>query len=433
MTILYGYYKIVIINDGLVGNVIMPISRYLAPALELLAFPRHKMAFISGPRQCGKTTLAKAFLKARGVGAYFNWDEKGFRTAWSKRPLAAVEPAVEQAGVVPIIVLDEIHKAKSWKRDLKGVYDSLTEPADILVTASAKLNVYRRGGDSLLGRYHHFRLHPFSLGELLENKHTKSSDGLIDALCHSTVSLSKKQKEHFENLWEFGPFPEPLVERNKQLLTVWQMERVQRLVREDLRDLSRIQELSQVEMLVSLLPARAAGVLSITALREDLEVAFATMKLWIDYLKHVYYLFEIKPYAQSIPRSLKKEGKLYLYDWSEVTTDGARFENLVACHLLKYAHFLTDTGDALVELRYLKNKQRQEIDFLLLKNGKPWLPVEVKLSDDKLSPNWKVFLKHLPCDRGIQVVKAPGIRKIVSVGDHEVLVISAEYFLPLLC
>jgi predicted AAA+ superfamily ATPase len=172
-------------------------------------------------------------------------------------------------------------------------------------------------------------------------------------------------------------------------------------------------------MLVSLLPDRTANPLSINALREDLEVAYATMKLWMSYLKQIYYCYEIKPYSKNIPRSLKKEGKLYLWDWSEVENDGARFENLIAGHLLKYAHYLTDTGEA-------------NVDFLLVKDKQPWLPVEVKLNDDSLSENWSNFLKDLPCKKGVQVTYKPNVCKLMSHPHGEVLVLSAEYFLALL-
>ncbi len=411
----------------------MVTQRYLHNAMQDICFPTHKMAFISGPRQCGKTTYAKQILTERASGEYFNWDEKRFRSGWTKDPLSTLTAALPTPeDPVPLVVLDEIHKAKSWKRDLKGVYDSLKSPVDIIVTGSAKLNVYRRGSDSLLGRYHHFRLHPFSLAELLHNQHSCSCDTLIEAAYETKTHSNAAALDHMDALWQFGPFPTPLFSRSKRSLHLWQRERVERLIREDLRDLSRIQELSQIEMLVSILPGRAANVLSINALREDLEVAYATMKLWINYLKYVYYLFEVKPFTQSIPRALKKEGKIYLWDWSEIEEPGARFENLIACHLLKFAHYATDTGEAKVELCYLRNKQKLKIDFLLVKDKKPWLPIEVKCSEDTLSKNWTFYFKHLPCKRGIQVIQKPGIKKIVSVDSGEVLVISAELLLPLL-
>ena len=405
--------------------------RYLEHALKNLCFSDHKMAFVSGPRQCGKTTLAKKLLKERACGEYRNWDEKSFRKAWTKDPLTAVMFAFASE-ICPLIVLDEIHKAKGWKRDLKGVYDSADRAVDILVTGSAKLDVYRRGGDSLIGRYHSFRLHPFSLAECSDVPSKVFHEQLLGHLFEMKFDRNAATRETLENLFEFGPFPEPLFSKNKNKLRLWQRERVERLIREDLRDLSRIQELSQIEMLVSLLPERAANPLSITALREDLEVAYATMKLWMSYLKQIYYCYEIKPYSKNISRSLKKEGKLYLWDWSEVENEGARFENLVASHLLKYADYLTDIGEANVELCYLKNKDKKEIDFLLVKNKKPWLPIEVKLNDDSASENWSSFLQDLPCKRGVQVTYKPNVYKLMTHPHGEILVLSAEYFLSLL-
>ena len=406
-------------------------DRYLSASIQELCFSRHKMAFISGPRQAGKTTLAKYFLKMRGEGSYFNWDEKLFRKAWTKNPLGAIQASLTQThdNVTPLILFDELHKVKSWKRDLKGVYDSIEAVCDILVTGSAKLNVYRRGGDSLLGRYHHFYLHPFSLAELLQLGPPVDCDSLLTSLFEGTVTSTSEAIEGIEQLMKFGPFPDPLFSGNEKVLNVWQRERIDRLIHEDLRDLSRIQILSQIEALVSILPERASGVLSVNSLREDLEVSFATMKRWMEYLKQVYYAFEVKPYATSLPRAIKKEGKLYLWDWSEVEDEGARFENMIASHLLKYVHFITDSGIANMSLHYLKNKEKQEINCLLLKDKKPWLPIEVKLNEETASPNWGTFLKHLPCKRGLQIIKKPRVAKWVSKPEGEVLVLSAERFL----
>ena len=138
-------------------------TRYLQAPIKHLCFSGHKMAFVSGPRQCGKTTMAKLMLAQRPSGSYRNWDDVVFRRQWTKDPSTLI-PA--SAGAVPLVVLDEIHKAKSWKRTLKGVYDTLREPADLMVTGSARLSVYKKGSDSLTGRYFHFRLHPFTLGEM---------------------------------------------------------------------------------------------------------------------------------------------------------------------------------------------------------------------------------------------------------------------------
>src|SRR3989338_5371896 len=285
----------------------MKYNRYIASDINAVCFAAGKMAFVSGPRQCGKTTMAKSLLKQRGVGAYYSWDEVKFRRQWTKDP-SGILPKMEH-DEKPLIVLDELHKAKLWKRNLKGLYDTDGEAYDILVTGSARLNVYRKGSDSLMGRYYNFRLHPFSV-------------------------------EKLDLLFKFGPFPEPLFSANQRTLNLLQRNRIEKIIREDMRDLSRLPELSQVEMLASLLPERASQPLSIKSLSEDIEVSYTTIKRWLNYLNELYYCYNLKPFMKSLPRAIKKEGKLYLWDWSEVNNPGARFENLIASHLLKYCDYL---------------------------------------------------------------------------------------------
>ena len=178
-------------------------------------------------------------------------------------------------------------------------------------------------------------------------------------------------------------------------------------------------------MLMALLPERAGQPLSRAALREDLEVAHTTVSRWLRYLEVLYYHFEIRPYATRIKASLKKEGKLYLWDFTEVEDPGSRFENLVANHLLKACHYWTDTGEGTFELRYLRNKGREEIDFLVLKNRKPWLPIEVKLTDTALSPHWFSFLTQLRCEHALQLVQSKNINSTHKVGESVVRVVSA--------
>lgn len=406
----------------------MTQERYLETILDEVCFLSGKMAFISGARQCGKTTLAKRILRRYKNGRYYNWDEIKFRRLWTKDPSNIIPfPTAEDAK--PLIILDELHKAKSWKKNLKGVYDTLEIPCDILVTGSARLNVYRKGSDSLLGRYYHLRLHPFSLREMTHKKPEVAAPDLLDAVFDRSIQISRQAKQYLPLLLQFGPFPEPLLAGTDRTLNLWRRNRVEKIIREDLRDLSRLPELSQVEMLTSLLPERAANSLSITSLSEDLEVAYTTVKRWLRYLNELYYFFEVKPYSTSLSRSIKKEGKLYLWDWSEVENEASRFENLIALHLLKYCDYLTDSGAGNFELRYLRNKEKKEIDFLLLKNNKPWFPVEVKLNRERLSENWKVFLPQIKCSHAFQVVNKPNVFDIVELGKYKVLIISAEEFL----
>lgn len=408
-------------------------NRYLQSMLKDLCFKTGKMAFVSGPRQCGKTTMAKFLLSERGEGAYYNWDETKFRRLWAKDPSLVLPTS--QNDTKPLVILDELHKAKLWKRSLKGIYDTQDNRCDILVTGSARLNVYRKGSDSLMGRYYHFRLHPFSVAELLQNAYFTLPDDLIDKLSEYSIQNrlhSLAADNIFDALYKFGPFPEPLIAKDEKILNLWNRNRLEKIIREDLRDLSHLQELSQIEMLASLLPERTAQPLSIRALGEDLEVAYTTVKRWLNYLNELYYTFQIKPYAKSLHRAIKKEKKLYLWDWSEVEKESARYENLIAGHLLKYCDYLTDTGVGTFELQYLKDKEKHEIDFLILKNNRPWLPVEVKLSDEDPSKNWKRFMKFLNCPVGIQLVRKKNVYKIYDYQDYKICVISTASFLQYL-
>lgn len=407
-------------------------KRYLEDVITSLCFntKNPKMAFIAGPRQAGKTTCAKHLLAERKNSYYHNWDDKTVRKIWAKDPK---ELLTKKKAPKPLIIFDEIHKAKGWKRTLKGLYDTLTFPQDIVVTGSTKLNTYRKSSDSLMGRYYYFRLHPFSLSELTTLNHILPPDQLTKKLLQTqAIPSTQKEIKTLEDLMTFGPFPEPYLAKSKQILQLWQMGRVDKVVNEELRDLSKLPELNQISLLVSLLPERVGNPISITTLREDLEVAYTTIKRWLTYLEALYYHYEIKPYTHKINRSLKKEGKLYLWDWSEVENEGSRFENLIASHLFKYCDYLVDTGQSRAELRYVKTKEKKELDFVVLNHQKPFLAIEVKLHDESPSSNWKTLLPKLNLDFGIQVVKTPHIyqRHIFPWGT--IYVMSAEKLLKFL-
>jgi uncharacterized protein len=397
-------------------------DRYLQTAVAQLCFADHKMAFVSGPRQCGKTSMAKLLLSERGAGVYCNWDDVGFRRTWVKHPRAIVPAA---GAAVPLVLLDEIHKDRCWKRALKGVFDTLDHPVDILVTGSARLNVFRKGGDSLTGRYFHFRLHPLTLGEL-ESPIAPSPDEALAALFEKSRRPSSSRAADFEALVRFGGFPEPLLGQSTRKAKLWRRNRIDTVIREDVRDLTRIPELGRIEMMASLIPERVGSLFSLASLREDLEVSFDTVRRWTSLLKDLYYLHEVKPHRTAIARSLRKEGKVYLWDHGEVDEPAARFENLVANHLLKACDYWTDIGEGTFDLRYLRNKEKQEIDFLVVRDRKPWLPVEVKLADVEPSPHWRRFLPALSCPRALQLVATPGVWREHQVGDTRLTVASAS-------
>ena len=402
-------------------------KRYLEPYIQNLSLKRNKMAFISGPRQIGKTTLSKMIMKHFDQVSYQNWDETTFRKMWTKSP-NQVENLFDLTlkNKSRLLVLDEIHKSKSWKQKLKGIYDHLGDSLSILVTGSARLNVYNKGGDSLMGRYLHFRLHPFTVGEKLT--HSCSSPTDFHKNVFSKKAFESKAQETIQKLMTYSGFPEPYLSQDTKILNLWRQGRLEKVVKEDLRDLTRVQEVAQVEALMSLLPERVGSPLSTASLREDLEVSFDTVKRWLKYLEELYYCYTIRPYSKSIIRSLKKEPKLYLYDWTEIEDQAFRFENLVASHLLKSCHFWTDTGEGPFELSYLRDKQKNEVDFVVIKNKKPWFTLECKYSDSALDTSYQKFQNVLKVPH-IQLIFQPGHwRKI----DDLTWVMSAEYFLPFL-
>jgi len=396
-------------------------KRSLAPVLTELAFSDHKMALVSGPRQCGKTTLGRMLLRGRRSGAYWNWDEAKFRRLWALDP-SAVGPGSRGRGV-PLVVLDEIHKHRLWKRSLKGVYDTLEAPCDILVTGSARLDIYKKGSDSLLGRHLSFRLHPFSLREM-QRSDVPTPDESLGLLFEGGVRRGKATEGNLKSLMVYGPFPEPLLVQDVRKARLWRRNHERLVVREDLRDLSRLPELDRIEMLNALLPDRVGSPFSLASVGRDLEVSIPTVKRWISYLKALYYLFEVKPWHRGIRRSLRREGKVYLWDYGAIRNEAPRFENLVASHLLKACHFWTDSGHGEFELRYLRNKEGREIDFLIVRDGVPWLPVEVKSGDLSPSASWKALGPLLPCKQGLQVVRKP-VRHLRESGGTRVLVIGA--------
>lgn len=406
--------------------------RSLRSAIEELAFAADKIAIVSGPRQCGKTTLAKMLLRKTKAGRYWNWDDVRFRRQWVKDPSGTLPEAVETKATraKALVVYDEIHKDRRWKRTLKGLYDTLDRPCDLLVTGSARLDVYKRGSDSLLGRYVPFQLHPFSMREM-RTATLLAPDESIDRLFSARRRPSKQREADLEDLMSYGPFPEPLLGQDQRRARIWRRTRDELIVREDLRDLSRLPELSRIEMLTALLPGKVGGLLSVQSLSEDLEVSHPTVTRWLTYLKALFYVYEIKPWHRGIARSLRKAGKLYFWDYGGIDDDGARFENLVASHLLKACDFWTQTGEGDFSLHFLRDKEKREVDFLLVRNGQPWLPIEVKLSEERPSKSLRAYLEILDLPRGLQIVRSPH-RSMHENAGRQVLVLGAAQALAVL-
>lgn len=367
----------------------MDRKRYLEPMIA--ADLREKMVFVAGPRQVGKTTLAKHLLRDAESALYFNWDNRDDRAA-----IRAADWPLDPS----LIVLDEIHKWRIWKSWIKGEYDKHGQRLRFLVTGSARLDIYRRGGDSLQGRYHHYRLHPFTCAELEDPDRPLPTPG-------AELELEAEGREDIlDALMQFGGFPEPLLAQSERTLRRWQKERIDRFLREDVRDLSSVSDVASLQILADLLPERVASPLSINALREDLEVSHRALSQWIEVLERLYFIFRVRPHTSRKVRALKKRTKAYLWDSSMVNDQGARFENLVALHLAKLCHLLEDREGYRTQLCYLRDRDGREVDFLITVDGRPWFAVEAKLSQTDIDPALLYFKQRLDIPWVYQIVRS---------------------------
>ena len=367
-------------------------------AVILDHFSRNRqMLFLSGPRQVGKTTSS---LSVVPPDRYLNWDNETHRALL----LAGPEAVARHFGLsdlqtpLPIVVFDEIHKYRHWKRFLKGFFDTYEKQVRIIVTGSARLDVYKRGGDSMMGRYFLYRLHPLSVRELVDT-----------SLSNSPISPPRPCRD-FDVLLEHGGFPEPFIQRNSHFSHQWQRLRLDLLFREDLRDLTRIQDIGQVELLAKLLARQSGQLVDYTNLANHVKASSPTIQRWIKALSNLYFCFTLQPWSRNISKSLRKQPKVFLWDWTMAHDTGARNENFIASHLLKATQFWTDRGFGSYELYYLRDTAKREVDFLITKNDEPWFLVEAKTSEQGISPSLSYFQQQTKAPFAFQVsIDAPFI------------------------
>jgi predicted AAA+ superfamily ATPase len=347
--------------------------RYITP--YILDDLHSKMVFISGPRQVGKTTLAKGILSDHfSSGRYLDWDLDEDRQDILKKRWDIDDK---------LLIFDELHKFPKWKTWIKGIYDVSHKSHAFLVTGSARLDIYRRGGDSLMGRYHPWRLHPFTLDELPKG-----------------IS----PKEGFQRLMTFGGFPEPFIGRNERAARRWRRERFDRVLREDIRDLESIRNIQLLGIFVDMLRQRVGGLITLSNIATDLQISPKTAKVWLEVLERMYLLFTVRPYTRSLPRAVLKPPKVYFFDNADVLAgEGEQFENLVATSLLKRLHFLEDRDGYRYELRYLRDKEGREIDFVIIKENLVEELIEAKWSDDKISKSLLYYAERLKPEKATQI------------------------------
>lgn len=350
-----------------------------------------QMALVSGPRQVGKTTVC------RSLGdAYLNWDNSDDRRRLLSGPAALAETLQldRLRAKPPVAVLDELHKYSKWKSLLKGFFDTYGERVRLLVTGSSRMDVFRRGGDSLMGRYLLYRMHPWSVGECLRT----------DLPAQEIQPPTEPDAADWDALWEHGGFPEPFLRRDTRFTRRWRSLRHEQLSREDLREVAHITDLGTMETLMQILSESSAQTLVYSNLAQEIKIAVDTAKRWIDLLCRMHYGFMVRPWFKNVTKALRKEPKWFLREWSGLTDDGARAETFVACHLLKAVEGWTDLGFGDFELRYLRDKQKREVDFLVVRDRQPWFLVEVKFTDTSLSPSLAYFQSQTKAPHAFQVV-----------------------------
>lgn len=332
-------------------------KRYLSD--QIMKDIKSKMVFLGGPRQVGKTTLS---LNLFNEDSYLNWDFSEDRE----------KILTNQLPNSKVWIFDEIHKYKKWRNYLKGLYDKNKEQK-ILVTGSARLDLYRYSGDSLQGRYHYLRLHPITMDELNSNSFSD-----------------------FQMLLNLSGFPEPFLKSDSVEAKRWSREYRQRILRDDIASIEKINDLGSAELSLLRLPDLVGSPLSINALSEDLQISFKTIKRWIEIFERFYAIYRVSPFGSTKVKAVKKEQKHYHYDWTVVKNSAFRFENMIGSHLLKRIHFLEDTQGRNLELRYFRDSEQREVDFVVTEDNSPILFLECKMHDHNISPHLKYLKAKFP-------------------------------------
>ncbi len=371
--------------------------RYLAK--YILDDSKKKMVFLTGPRQSGKTTLVLDLLKDL-QGIYLNWDDQDHRRQILKRDWSDEETYV---------ALDEIHKYSRWKNFLKGTYDTQKDKHRFIITGSAKLDIYKKGQDSMLGRFFSWRVHPLCLSEL--KHHFKNND-----------------ESNLDKLIKLGGFPEPFFEGREVYAKRWRKEKLKLVFRQDIQELESIKDISLLELFYQGITERVGSEIVVSNIARDLEIAPKTAKSWLNILEKTYAVFIVPPYGKGIAKAITKTPKVYLYDNGEVYGDeGAKFENLVATHLYKRIQFLEDLYGDKYELNYLRDKNGHEVDFVILKNNKPVCLIEAKLNETTRSKSLYYYKERLKVDHCLQLIKS----KVKPQTKDQIVVTSAYELLSM--
>jgi uncharacterized protein len=383
------------------------------------------MLFLAGPRQAGKTTLAKIIAESFTNKLYFNWDIPQDRKRFFETPFF-FEQVERHDDSAPLIIFDEIHKYREWKNYLKGAYDAFKGKYSFLVSGSGRLDLYQKGSDSLAGRYFLFHLWPFTLAEL------GSANASFDAFYRDPLQLNMERHAELRKLWsrlsQLSGFPEPYLSGKETTYRRWSHTYSQQLIREDIRDMTDIKSIQDMETLFMLLPTKIGSPLSVPSLARDLKVAYNSVQSWLSVFERFFLLFSIYPWTTKISRAIQKERKVYMWDSPRIQDEAARFENMVALELYRAVTAWNDMGYGSFSLHFIKNKEQQEVDFLVARDRRPFLLVEAKLSDDQPTAALRKFQAELNVP-AVQLISDAKTFKKVSNAHQAILIAPAFQWL----
>lgn len=384
-----------------------------------------EMVFLAGPRQTGKTTLAKMISADFRNSLYLNWDIPADRTRLLENP-TFFEEVKRRDRSIPLIVFDEIHKYRDWKNYLKGIYDGYHERYRFLVTGSGRLDIYQKGGDSLAGRYLLFHLWPFTIAELAEENRP------VDDFFRDPLDLTMERTHELQAIWSqmeaVSGFPEPFLTHRATSYRRWSQSYASQIIREDIQGLTDVKSVGDMESLYALLPSRVGSPLSFTSLAETLHASYNAVRSWLDIFERFFLVFSISPWTEKVARAIQKERKYYLWDVPRIADPAARFENMVAVELWRAVTCWNDRGLGRFSLHFVRNKEREEVDFLVANEHNPLFLVETKLSDTGPTRTLMKFQRMLRIP-AIQLVREGDTFRLHSNDDLPFLIAPAPQWL----